>query len=57
MKNTTEAINKLSYRLMDEIKDGIVLSTSMEHHSNDLPWRYRYKVDYVEVDDRGADYL
>jgi len=53
VKNTTEAINKLSYRLKDEIKDGIVLSTYMEHHSNDLPWRYRYNVDYVEVDTKG----
>ncbi len=53
VKNTTEAINKLSYRLKNEIKDGIVLSTYMEHHSNDLPWRYKYKVDYVEVDEKG----
>ena len=53
VKNTTEAINKLSYRLMDEIKDSIVLSTYMEHHSNDLPWRYKYNVDYVEVDEHG----
>lgn len=53
VKNTTEAINKLSYRLKDEIGNGIVLSTYMEHHSNDLPWRYRYNVDYVEVDERG----
>lgn len=53
VKNTTEAINKLSYRLMDKIKDGIVLSTYMEHHSNDLPWRYKYNMDYVEVDEKG----
>lgn len=53
VKNTTEAINKLSYRLIDEIGDGIVLSTYMEHHSNDLPWRYKYKVDYVQVDNKG----
>lgn len=53
VKNTTEAINKLSYRLKDEIKDGIVLSTYMEHHSNDLPWRYKYNVDYVNVDEKG----
>ncbi|HSH36471.1 aminotransferase class V-fold PLP-dependent enzyme [Schnuerera sp.] len=53
VKNTTEAINKLSFRLMDEIKNGIVLSTHMEHHSNDLPWRYRYNVDYVEVNTKG----
>lgn len=53
VKNTTEAINKLSHRLKDEIKDGIVLSTYMEHHSNDLPWRYKYNVDYIEVDTKG----
>ncbi len=50
VKNTTEAINKLSYRLQDEIKDGVVLSTYMEHHSTDLPWRYNYNIDYVNVD-------
>lgn len=53
VKNTTEAINKLSYRLKDEIGDGIVLSTYMEHHSNDLPWRYKYNVDYVNIDEKG----
>ena len=37
-KNTTEAINKLSYRI--PIDDGqVVISTQMEHHSDDLPWR------------------
>ena len=42
-KNTTEAINKLAYRfpLAD---DSVVLSTEMEHHSNDLPWRARAHV-------------
>lgn len=53
VKNTTEAINKLSYRLKDQIGDGLVLSTYMEHHSNDLPWRYKYNIDYVNVDDKG----
>lgn len=53
VKNTTEGINKLSYRLQEEIGDGIVLSTFMEHHSNDLPWRYKYKTDYVRVDEAG----
>ncbi len=45
-KNTTEAINKLSYRtpLRD---DSVVLSTIMEHHSNDLPWRNRATVVHV----------
>ena len=53
VKNTTEAINKLSYALEDVIQDGIVLSTEMEHHSNILPWRYKYPVDYVKVDEKG----
>ncbi len=53
VKNTTEAINKLSYALEDVIQDGVVLSTEMEHHSNILPWRYKYPIDYVKVDDKG----
>ena len=37
-KNTTEAINKLAFRY--PLSAGsVVLSTEMEHHSNDLPWR------------------
>jgi len=56
VKNTTEAINKLSYRLCQgEGKDGdcVVLSTDMEHHSNDLPWRGKFKLDYIEINDKG----
>ncbi|MHB8126882.1 MAG: aminotransferase class V-fold PLP-dependent enzyme [Desulfitobacteriaceae bacterium] len=53
VKNTTEAINKLSYRLLNEIKNGVVLTTLMEHHSNDLPWRNKYRVDFVEIDKSG----
>lgn len=39
-KNTTEAINKLSYRLQLRRRDAVLIS-HMEHHSNDLPWRAR----------------
>lgn len=53
LKNTTECINKLSYRLKDTLKDKMVLSTYMEHHSNLLPWKYKYPTDYVEVDTFG----
>jgi len=53
VKNTTEGINKLSYRLLDHYRDGVILSTFMEHHSNDLPWRNKYKIDYVQVDEKG----
>jgi selenocysteine lyase/cysteine desulfurase len=45
-KNTTEAVNKLSYRLpMSE--GAVVLSTQLEHHSNDLPWRRRAEVVHI----------
>lgn len=50
VKNTTEAINKLSYRLCDGNEKSVVLSTEMEHHSNDLPWRNKFRVDYVGID-------
>jgi selenocysteine lyase/cysteine desulfurase len=37
-KNTTEAVNKLAHRY--PFRSGsVVISTAMEHHSNDLPWR------------------
>ena len=39
-KNTTEAINKLAFRF-PLASHQVVLSTVMEHHSNDLPWRRR----------------
>jgi len=53
VKNTTEAINKLSYRLWDGNKKSVILSTWMEHHSNDLPWRNKFQVDYVQTDSSG----
>ncbi|HEY8362480.1 MAG TPA: aminotransferase class V-fold PLP-dependent enzyme [Tissierellaceae bacterium] len=53
LKNTTECINKLSYRLRDTLKDKVVLTTYMEHHSNFLPWIYRYETDIIEVDSYG----
>ena len=42
-KNTTEAINKLAFRYPLE-PDAVILSTVMEHHSNDLPWRRRAQI-------------
>lgn len=54
VKNTTEAINKLSHRLCQREKgECVILSTEMEHHSNDLPWRDKFTVDYIEVDQNG----
>ncbi len=51
-KNTTEAINKLSYRLPMK-DDAIVITTQMEHHSNDLPWRRCANVSHVKVTREG----
>lgn len=51
-KNTTEAINKLSYRFALP-EDAVVVSTAMEHHSNDLPWRSRCQVLHVRAKECG----
>lgn len=53
LNNTTEGINKLAKTLQKSSEDEVVISSRMEHHSNDLPWRNRGKVDYIEVDDNG----
>ena len=47
-KNTTEAINKLAWRLPLE-PDAVVITTQLEHHSNDLPWRPRAHVVHVHA--------
>lgn len=52
-KNTTEAVNKLSYRL-DLTKKDVVLVGMLEHHSNDLPWRRAAEVHHIAVDKNGA---
>ena len=54
VNNTTEAINKLSHRLCQEEKEKcVILSTEMEHHSNDLPWRDKFTLDYIAVNQAG----
>ena len=55
--NTTDGLNKLATALINDEND-IVLTTRMEHHANDLPWRERCKavgskVVYAEVDELG----
>jgi selenocysteine lyase/cysteine desulfurase len=51
-KNTTEAANKLSNRLPLS-GDDVIITTAMEHHSNDLPWRKHKKIIHISVDDDG----
>jgi selenocysteine lyase/cysteine desulfurase len=52
-KNTTEALNKLANRFPFEADD-MVLTTGIEHHSNDLPWRARTQVLHAAVLDDGS---
>ncbi len=52
-KNSTEAINKLSHRL-GLTKNDIVLTTLMEHHSNELPWRRAGTVRHVGLNPDGT---
>lgn len=50
--NTTMGINRLSNILIRDRED-IVITTRMEHHSNDLPWRGKCNLKYLEVDKNG----
>ena len=52
VSNTTEGINKLSNILIKN-KNDIVITSRMEHHSNDLPWRDKCDLKYIEVDEKG----
>jgi len=52
-KNATESINILAYRLSQEDTQSMVLSTDMEHLANDLPWRDKFQVKYVGIDEYG----
>ena len=51
-KTTTESLNILANILITN-KNDKVLTTRMEHHANDLPWRKNAKVEYVDVDELG----
>ncbi|MBM4166749.1 MAG: aminotransferase class V-fold PLP-dependent enzyme [Ignavibacteria bacterium] len=51
-KNTTEAVNKISNRFPFQ-HDDIIVTTEMEHHSNDLPWRKHKNIIHIGVDDDG----
>ena len=52
-KNTTEAINKLARRFPFSDQRSIVITSGMEHHSNDLPWRSVAEVIHVELTPEG----
>jgi cysteine desulfurase / selenocysteine lyase len=52
VNNTTDGMNKLSSALITS-KSDIVLTSRMEHHANDLPWRKRATTIYAEFDSLG----
>ncbi|CUH95043.1 hypothetical protein P22_1112 [Propionispora sp. 2/2-37] len=52
-KGTTEAINLLSYILQQQEGQAVILSSEMEHLANDLPWRNKFKLDYVKINQAG----
>ncbi len=52
-KNTTESINKLA-RIYPFRPEAVVLTTMMEHHSNELPWRRRTEVVHIELRPDGS---
>lgn len=57
-KNTTESLNLLSFTIGESLKrDDRILITSMEHHSNILPWmrleERGIKLDYANLDEEG----
>lgn len=52
VNSTTDGMNKLASALIESPED-IVLTTRMEHHANDLPWRERVTTLYAEVDSKG----
>ena len=48
-KNTTEALNKLARKFPFTPDRDVVLTSGMEHHSNDLPWRSVAKAVHVDI--------
>jgi len=52
-RNTTESMNRLA-ALFPFKSDSVVLTTLMEHHSNDLPWRRRARAVYAGLNPDGS---
>ena len=52
-KNTTEAINKLARRFPVTEQRNVILTSGLEHHSNDLPWRVAADVIHIALTPAG----
>lgn len=53
VKNATEALNKLAARFSHD-DNSIILTTEMEHHSNDLPWRKAGRFEFIKIKEDGS---
>jgi cysteine desulfurase / selenocysteine lyase len=53
VKNTTEAVNKLSQRFPFTAQRDVVLTSALEHHSNDLPWRAAAHTVHIPLEGKG----
>jgi len=53
VKNTTEAVNKLARRFPFTPEKNVVLTSAMEHHSNDLPWRAAAETVHISLTPEG----
>ncbi len=59
VRNTTEALNLLSYSIGKKLKKGDeIVTTVMEHHSNIVPWQFLQekgiKIKYVDINEDGT---
>ncbi|MBW4548494.1 MAG: aminotransferase class V-fold PLP-dependent enzyme [Symplocastrum torsivum CPER-KK1] len=52
VRSTTEGINLLA-NIIHFAPGQTVLTTLLEHHSNDLPWRRQAKVEHLPVNEKG----
>lgn len=52
-KNATDAINKLAGKL-NLNPDDVILTSLMEHHSNELPWRRVGRVEHIGLNPDGT---
>jgi selenocysteine lyase/cysteine desulfurase len=52
VRNTTEGLNLLAASIPFAPGDRVLI-TFLEHHSNDLPWRGKARVEYIPINDVG----
>jgi len=53
VRNTTEGLNLLAMTMNLDPDNDVVLSSIMEHHSNDLPWRGKARVEHIPANKEG----